>query len=204
MFSFCLTEFENVYWGWTGGQTIRKIDVHADVCGHVCVCSCSDITAAVTAATSRWLPCDWRPDNLPRSPHQTPMLLLLSRLASSINPPPSHLTHSSSPAFRLLLSSVSISIHHLRPLAFHLTHLLFILPVFFSHLFLPLIWCVGLPCLPSCSLHPQCSLSVSLWKPWVDISSSEVCETLIQTLLDHMLPFPLRKPRACASPTVWE
>lgn len=130
MFSFCLTEFENVYWGWTGGQTIRKIDVHADVCGHVCVCFCSDITAAVTAATSRWLPCDWRPDNLPRSPHQTPMLLLLSRLASSINPPPSHLTHSSSPAFRLLLSSVSIAIHHLRPLAFHLTHLLFILPVF--------------------------------------------------------------------------
>lgn len=76
-------------------------------------------------------------------------------------------------------------------------HLLFISPssvlsvlVFIS---LPLIWCVGLPCLPSCSLRPQCTLSLSLWKPRVDESASEVCETLIQTPLDHMVSSPPRQ-----------
>ena len=61
MFSSCLSEFENICRGWTGGQAIRKIDALAAVCmsvhSHlsVCVCvhSCSDITAAVTAATSQ-------------------------------------------------------------------------------------------------------------------------------------------------------
>lgn len=53
----------------------------------VCACSCSSITAAVTAATSQWLPCDWRPDNLPRSPHQLPCS---SRLALSITSPSTH------------------------------------------------------------------------------------------------------------------
>ncbi len=65
------------------------------------------------------------------------------------------------------------SVHYLS-LSFHPPLFLSFCFVFISH---PLIWCVGLPCLPSCSLRPQCCLSLSLWKPRVDKSGSEVCET---------------------------
>lgn len=60
----------------------------------------------------------------------------------------------------------------------------------------PLICRVGLPCLSSCSLRPLCCLSLSLWKPRMDRSGSEVCETLIQTLLDHRLTLSPREPHA--------
>jgi len=84
---------------------------------HVCMCCCSNITAGVTAATSQWLPCDWRPDILPRSPHKLPCP---SRLALSITSPSSHSFFFSSLHF---LIHPSLSLQHL---SFYFAHLFFL------------------------------------------------------------------------------
>lgn len=157
------------------------------VCMRVCVCA-----PALTSLLSSLQPphsdspVTERPDNLPRSPHQLPCSCS-SRLALSTTSPPLHSLLSVSPSTLSFLIRPSLC-----PLSFfHFTHLLFpFLLVFVSR---PLVWCVGLPCLSSCSLRPPCCLSLSLWKPRVDMSGSEVCETLIQTILDHTLTFLSRR-----------
>lgn len=110
MFSFCLSEFKNVCWGWTGGQAISKIDVHAAVCmcTHMCICGlllwhhccrhCSHLTV-----TPLWLRA-WQPPTLSPS---TPLLPLLTP-CSIYNPP----TNSVSLGFFFFFSSIFSSIHY--------------------------------------------------------------------------------------------
>lgn len=107
MFSFCLAEFENVCRGWTGGQAIRKIDVHADVCTCVYICArmfllwhhccrhCSHLTV-----TPLWLKA-WQPPTL--SPHQT-LLLLLPGFIYNLTPPRSLLVPRFLPSSSTLFS----------------------------------------------------------------------------------------------------
>lgn len=152
-FPFCLTEFENACWGWTSGQTIREIDVqqrrctcvygsvhvYGSVCTSlwvsVCMVPSSDITAAVTAATSLWLPCDWRPDNLPRSLPSTLIALVLLLIWN--------------PLYLLPLSTAPLPLSCFYPpffLCFIISHTFLATSLFLLSDRLPLICCVGLPC----------------------------------------------------------
>lgn len=89
------------------------------------------------------------PDNLPRSP---PINRLAPRLTLPLTPPPSsHLR----PSLFLPLNTHP-SLPYLVPFA------PFLLGFFYLH---PLTCCVGLPCLSLCSLHPLCTVSVSMVTP---------------------------------------
>lgn len=171
---FCLKLFAE------GGRVGRPLGNLMCVQLCMCMCSCLNITAVVTAATSvtpLWLKA-WHPPTL--SPHRLPCS---SGFISNLTLP----THSLSLCPSLSVSSSTLFSH---PSMYRFTIIHFHPPPFaFLHVFisLPLICRVGLPCLSSCSLRPPCCLSLSLWKPRVDKSGSEVCETLIQNLLDHTL-----------------
>lgn len=97
---FCLKLFAE------GGRVGRPLGnlMCAQLC--MCMCSCLNITAVVTAATSQWLPCDWRPDILPRSlPTVSPAPLALSPTSPSLH------TLSMSFTFCLPLNPIFSSIH---------------------------------------------------------------------------------------------
>lgn len=102
------------------------------------------------------------PDNLPRSPP-------INRLAPPrltlplTSPPPTHCCPS------LSLSSTLSSLEHMSIFFFFPVHY-FVLytplpPLLVFYLQPPLTCCVGLPCLSLCSLHPLCTVSVSMVTP---------------------------------------
>lgn len=120
-----------------GGLAIREID------GRSCLCvfaPASTLLLSSLQPPSREAPLV--PDDLPRSP-----------------PIPSpHTTSNLSPSRPFTFNSffldhTSIFFFCLRLCPFHT-------PSFF-----PLTCCVGLPCLPLCSLHPLCTVSVSMVTP---------------------------------------
>lgn len=97
---FCLKLFAE------GGRVGRPLGnlMWTQLC--MCMYSCLNITAVVTAATSQWLPCDWRPDILPRSlPTVSPAPLALSPTSPSLH------TLSMSFTFCLPLNPIFSSIH---------------------------------------------------------------------------------------------
>lgn len=106
----------------------------------MCFCSGINVAAVVTAATfQRGSPGAWRPPTLSSYP-------LASHYLQPLPLPPFH--------FQLFLPRPHI----------HLFFCLWLCP-FHTPSFFPLTCCVGLPCLPLCSLHPLCTVSVSMVTP---------------------------------------